>query len=249
MKVLSNAAELRAQAERDSTRAAGDTDAGRLPDHRSTAPDPHVLASQDAARAARRAPQVRIVHRGVRVRTARARRARARGGRARPGSTSARPGSARGSCSSPPSRRGSRSRSTGSGPAQTTPAVIEDVLPRGAAHRDARRARGEGGHARRCRGSPGKLVARVHVRLESIARRDHDRERARRAPRSCSTTSPPGRTPVTLGDVRLDERHRIDLVLAGHEIDQFVVLPGEGRRPLHAAAAEARAEGEGAASP
>jgi len=34
-----------------------------------------------------------------------------------------------------------------------------------------------------------------------------------------------GTTPVTVLDQRLDERHRIDLVLAGHEIDQFVVLP------------------------
>ena len=34
-----------------------------------------------------------------------------------------------------------------------------------------------------------------------------------------------GRTPATLRGVSLDERHRIDLVLAGHEIDQFVVLP------------------------
>ncbi len=34
-----------------------------------------------------------------------------------------------------------------------------------------------------------------------------------------------GRTPLTLNGVRLDERHRIDLVLPGHEMDQFVVLP------------------------
>jgi hypothetical protein len=34
-----------------------------------------------------------------------------------------------------------------------------------------------------------------------------------------------GTTPVTILDQRLDERHRIDLVLPGHEIDQFVVLP------------------------
>jgi len=34
-----------------------------------------------------------------------------------------------------------------------------------------------------------------------------------------------GTTPLTVLDQRLDERHRIDLVLPGHEIDQFVVLP------------------------
>jgi hypothetical protein len=34
-----------------------------------------------------------------------------------------------------------------------------------------------------------------------------------------------GRTPVTLGDVRVDERHRVDLSLPGHVEDQFMVLP------------------------
>ncbi len=36
---------------------------------------------------------------------------------------------------------------------------------------------------------------------------------------------PAGRTPVTLTDLRVDERHRIDLSLPGHDVDQFVVLP------------------------
>jgi hypothetical protein len=36
---------------------------------------------------------------------------------------------------------------------------------------------------------------------------------------------PLGRTPFTITDVRVDERHRIDLSLPGHEVDQFVVLP------------------------
>jgi len=34
-----------------------------------------------------------------------------------------------------------------------------------------------------------------------------------------------GVTPVTIREIRLDQRHRIDLKLAGHEIDQVVVLP------------------------
>ncbi len=34
-----------------------------------------------------------------------------------------------------------------------------------------------------------------------------------------------GLTPVTIGDVRLDQRHRLDLKLGGYEIDQVVVLP------------------------
>jgi serine/threonine protein kinase len=36
---------------------------------------------------------------------------------------------------------------------------------------------------------------------------------------------PAGVTPVTIGEVRLDQRHRIDLKLPGYEIDQVVVLP------------------------
>jgi hypothetical protein len=36
---------------------------------------------------------------------------------------------------------------------------------------------------------------------------------------------PAGVTPLTIQNVRLDERHRLDLALPGHELDQFVVLP------------------------
>ena len=36
---------------------------------------------------------------------------------------------------------------------------------------------------------------------------------------------PVGRTPVTVDGIRVDERHRIDLSLPGHELDQVVVLP------------------------
>ena len=71
---------------------------------------------------------------------------------------------------------------------------------------------------------PGELVARVHVRLTSslgsivIESEPPGAEIA-------LDDRPAGRTPATLREVRLDQRHRIDLVLAGHEIDQFVVLP------------------------
>jgi hypothetical protein len=34
-----------------------------------------------------------------------------------------------------------------------------------------------------------------------------------------------GATPVTIENIRLDERHRLDLALPGYELDQFVVLP------------------------
>jgi hypothetical protein len=36
---------------------------------------------------------------------------------------------------------------------------------------------------------------------------------------------PAGTTPATIRDVRVDEPHRIDLTLDGHELDQFVVRP------------------------
>ncbi|HEY6099084.1 MAG TPA: serine/threonine-protein kinase [Anaeromyxobacter sp.] len=70
---------------------------------------------------------------------------------------------------------------------------------------------------------PGKLVSRVHVTLASpLGAITIDSE-----PSGADIViddRPAGRTPVTL-EVRLDKRHRIDLVLGGHEIDQFVVLP------------------------
>jgi hypothetical protein len=34
-----------------------------------------------------------------------------------------------------------------------------------------------------------------------------------------------GRTPLAIPGVAMDERHRIDLSLPGHDVDQFVVLP------------------------
>jgi serine/threonine protein kinase len=70
----------------------------------------------------------------------------------------------------------------------------------------------------------GKLVSRVHVKLASpLGAITIESE-----PSGAEITvddRPAGRTPLTIGDLRLDKRHRIDLVLAGHEIDQFVVLP------------------------
>ena len=71
---------------------------------------------------------------------------------------------------------------------------------------------------------PGKLVARVHARLDSsIGAITVESE-----PAGASVVvddRPAGTTPLTIRELRLDRRHRIDLVLAGYEIDQFVVLP------------------------
>jgi len=71
---------------------------------------------------------------------------------------------------------------------------------------------------------PGELVARVHVRLSSSLGSIVVESEPPGA-EILLDDRPAGRTPATLRGVALDERHRIDLVLAGHEIDQFVVLP------------------------
>jgi hypothetical protein len=71
---------------------------------------------------------------------------------------------------------------------------------------------------------PGQLVARVHARAESAL----GAITVDSVPPGADVVfddRPSGRTPATIVDVKLDERHRIDLALAGHEIDQFVVLP------------------------
>jgi hypothetical protein len=77
---------------------------------------------------------------------------------------------------------------------------------------------------------PGRMVRHVHAQLESsigaiVVESD---------PPGAEVTfddRPAGHTPVTIRSVRLDDRHRVDLRLAGFEIDQFVVLPEkDGRR-------------------
>jgi len=77
---------------------------------------------------------------------------------------------------------------------------------------------------------PGKLVSRVHVKLATpLGTITIDSEPP--GAEIMLDDRPAGRTPATIGEVRLDRRHRIDLVLAGHEIDQFIVLPEkDGRR-------------------
>ena len=42
-----------------------------------------------------------------------------------------------------------------------------------------------------------------------------------------------GATPITITEVRLDERHRVDLTLPGHDLDQFVVLPEKDGTRFH----------------
>jgi hypothetical protein len=106
---------------------------------------------------------------------------------------------------------------------QVTPAVIEGVRL-AEPHEVALSGAAVRGVTLSIRGRPGQLVARVHARLESAL---GDVTVVSEPPGAAVRIDgkPAGTAPVTLRALRLDERHRIDLVLEGHEIDQFVVLP------------------------
>jgi len=248
MKVLSNAAELRAQAD-----AEADTERPRagapVPGSYTTSdpfPDPQLHASQDAQRAARRAPAVRIVHRGVRLRTAMVLGlVLAAGGAAafHFGAPWLRPGVVVVTSEPPGLEVSLDGQKTG----QLTPAVVEDVLlsePHtvtvgGARVREATAAVSQ---------QPGKLVARVHLRLESRL----GVITVESVPPGAAVVldgKPAGQTPATLEEVRFDERHRIDLVLAGHEMDQFVVLPEKDGRRFVRRLAKLEAKGAKASPP
>jgi serine/threonine protein kinase len=217
MKVLTNAAELRAQA------AGGEYTPVTTPAPGTFASvDPVVHAQQDAARAARRAPPVRIVHRGVRMRWAVLVGLLLGAGGAAGfyfGAPWLRPGIV--VVTSEP--HGLEISLDGQKTGQVTPAVVENVLlsrphavsVSGTAVKEV---------AAQTVPRPGELVARVHLKVEStIGTLTVDS-----VPPGAEIAldeKPAGHTPATIPDVRLDQRHRVDLTLAGHEIDQFVVLP------------------------
>ena len=111
----------------------------------------------------------------------------------------------------------------GASTGQVTPAVLEEI-PLSRPHEIALAGPAVRGQTLPIHAEPGQLVARVHATLES-------------AVGDITVASVPpgaevrldgkalGPAPVTVRGLRLDERHRIDLALEGHEIDQFVVLP------------------------
>jgi hypothetical protein len=124
----------------------------------------------------------------------------------------------------------------------TTPLVVEDVRLSGS-HRVSAEAPGRRGAALEIRGDPGRLARTVHLVLPSAL-----------GPLTVESDPPGaevrvdgklvGRTPVTLGDLRVDERHRIDLTLPGHDVDQFVVLPEkDGNRVSRKLTARPKARG------
>lgn len=220
MKVLSNAAEMRAQAER-ATPADPSPLSPALPEE-AFAFDGPAPGAQPTPRAVRRPPPVRVVQRGVRARTAVAvGLLLAAGGSAgfHFGAPWLRPGVVL-VTSDPPGLEVSLD---GQRTPYVTPAVIEDVLL----------ARPHvvtvaGPEVKELTApvprEPGKLVARVHLRLES-AIGALTIESFPPGAEVLVDGAPAGRTPALVENVKLDQRHRIDLTLAGHEIDQFVVLP------------------------
>ncbi|HEY6106281.1 MAG TPA: serine/threonine-protein kinase, partial [Anaeromyxobacteraceae bacterium] len=107
--------------------------------------------------------------------------------------------------------------------ADPTPAVVEG-LRLSQPHTVEIRARDRRPVAVELEPKPGELVRRVHGDLPGLlsaitVESDPPGAEVRLDGR------PVGSTPLTLPGIRVDERHRIDLVLPGHEIDQFVVLP------------------------
>ncbi|HSN91854.1 MAG TPA: serine/threonine-protein kinase [Anaeromyxobacteraceae bacterium] len=113
----------------------------------------------------------------------------------------------------------------GSPTGQVTPAVVEGVVL-SRAHQVS-----VGGGPRRLveidlQPEPGRMVRRVHAKLQSTLGPVTIESEPSGAQVSFDGR-PAGRTPVTIPGVRLDDRHRVDLQLAGFEIDQFVVLPEE----------------------
>jgi serine/threonine protein kinase len=220
MKVLSNAAELRAQADR----AAGVSTTpvpGAFASVESVQ-DPQVAASQEVQRIARHATRVRIVERGIRTGTA-AIAAVAFGLAGAAASYLGAPFLRRGVVVVTSEPSGLEVTLDGQKTSLTTPAVLEDVLlsrPHvvtlaGPRVKEVSLA---------VEPERGKLVARVHARLTSVIG-SIVIESVPAGAEIVIDDRPAGRTPATLAGVKLDARHRVDLVLAGYEIDQFVVLP------------------------
>ena len=185
--------------------------------------DPVLHAQQDAARAARRVQPVRIVHRGVRMRWA-VLVGLLLGGAGAAGSHYGAPWLRPGVVLVTSEPHGLDVTLDGQRTGQVTPRGAGERPPVAAARRRglaARRRRRSPRRSRACRAGSSR-------RFTSRSGRRSARSRSRACPPGAEIVlddRPTGRTPVTLGDVRLDQRHRIDLVLTGHEIDQFVVLP------------------------
>jgi hypothetical protein len=104
-----------------------------------------------------------------------------------------------------------------------SPLVVEGIrLSR--AHEIQAVAPGRRAATAEVRGEAGRLARSVHLALPSAL----GSVTVESVPSGAEVRfdgQPVGRTPVTLGDVRVDQRHRVDLTLPGHDVDQFMVLP------------------------
>jgi hypothetical protein len=131
--------------------------------------------------------------------------------------------------------------------ASRTPAVVEGILP-SAPIAVTLTAQDRKSASFSLEGKPGQLVRRVHGQLPT-------------ALGSLLIDSAPagaqvhlddrsvGMTPLTLDGVRLDERHRIDLALPGHELDQLVVLPEKDGQRVFRTLTPARGAARGRDTP
>jgi serine/threonine protein kinase len=221
MKVLSNAAEARAQAERmrvpptTPAPAPGGFEAVEL------APEPQPYAAPEP-RVARRSPQVRVVHRGVPLATAIA-IGIFLGAAGAAGFHFGAPFLRRGVVLVTSDPQGLEVTFDGVRTGQVTPAIVEHVVL-ARPHTVTLGGPDVKELTLAVPREPGRLVARVHAQLPSAV----GAITVESVPSGAEIRlddRPAGRTPITVREVRLDQRHRIDLVLAGHEIDQFVVLP------------------------
>lgn len=104
-----------------------------------------------------------------------------------------------------------------------TPAVLEGVFL-GKPHEVALAAPGRRDAKLPVTPRPGRLVQQVHAQLAS-AMGEITVESTPAGAEVRLDDRRVGRTPLRVPDVDLGARHRIDLTLPGHEIDQFVVRP------------------------
>jgi serine/threonine protein kinase len=104
-----------------------------------------------------------------------------------------------------------------------TPVVVEDVwLSR--SHELVLEAPRAKPYHRTLEPEPGRPYQRVHAIMENaMGALRIESEPSGAEVRFDDRTV--GTTPLTVGAVKMDERHRVDLSLAGYEVDQFVVLP------------------------
>jgi hypothetical protein len=92
-------------------------------------------------------------------------------------------------------------------------------------------------------GEPGRLARSVHLALSS-ALGSFTVESVPSGAEVRVNGNLVGRTPFRVTDVRVDERHRIDLTLPGHDKDEFMVLPEkDGNRFVRTLAPRPRGPG------